>query len=99
MIIVNPDKAAIKQREEWKSSRAAAVEAITVTTAAGNTFDGDEVSQGRMARAIIAINAAAPGTAVNWILADNSVINATAEELTEALTLAGIAQAAAWVPN
>lgn len=84
-------------RAAWKASRAAAVEAIKVTTFAGNVFDGDEVSQGRMARAIIAINAAAPGTTVNWILADNTVIDATAAELTEALALAGAAQAALWV--
>lgn len=93
----NPPKTAAQLREEWKASRAAAVEAIDVTTAAGNTFDGDEISQGRMARAILALNAAAPGTTVNWILADNSVIDATAAELTEALALAGAAQAALWV--
>ena len=97
MIIVNADRAAIKQREQWNISRAAAVEAIKVTTQAGNTFDGDEISQGRMARAVLALNAAAPGTTVNWILADNSVIEATAAELTEALALAGAAQAALWV--
>ena len=93
----NPPKTAEQLREEWKASRAAAVEAIDVTTAAGNTFDGDEISQGRMARAILALNAAAPGTTVNWILADNSVIDATAAELAEALALAGAAQAALWV--
>ena len=93
----NPPKTADQLREEWKASRAAAVEAIDVTTAAGNTFDGDEISQGRMARAILALNASAPGTTVNWILADNSVIDATAAELTEALALAGAAQAALWV--
>lgn len=86
-------------REEWKASRAAAVEAIDVTTASGNTFDGDEISQGRMARAILALNASAPGTTVNWVLADNTVIDATAAELTEALALAGAAQAALWVAS
>ena len=94
---VNPPKTDEQLREEWKASRADAVEAIDVTTTAGNTFDGDEISQGRMARAILALNAAAPGTTVNWILADNSVIDATAAELTEALALAGAAQAALWV--
>lgn len=84
-------------REQWKAERAAAVAAITVTTQAGNTFDGDEVSQGRMARAILALNAAPPGTTANWVLADNSVIDATPAELTEALALAGAAQAALWV--
>lgn len=97
MIIVNQEKVAAKQREDLKSTRAASVESIKVTTADGNTFDGDEISQGRMARAILAINESAPGTTINWVLADNSVIDATAAELTEALALAGAAQAAIWV--
>lgn len=83
-------------RELAKRARAAAVAAITVTTQSGNTFDGDEVSQGRMARAILALSTGlAPS--VTWVLADNSVIDATAAELTEALVLAGQAQAALWV--
>ena len=83
-------------REELKAQRSAAVEAIKVTTAAGNTFDGDEVSQTRMARAIIGLSTGlAPS--VNWVLADNSVIQVTSAELTEALVLAGQAQAAIWV--
>lgn len=84
-------------REELKAARAAAVAAIKVTTAAGNTFDGDEISQSRMARAIIALGAAPAGTTVNWVLSDNTVILATPAELTEALLLAGSAQAALWV--
>jgi hypothetical protein len=88
--------APVKTREELKAARAIAVEAIKVTTQAGNTFDGDEVSQGRMARAIIALSTGlAPS--VSWVLADNSVIEATPQELTEALVLAGQAQAAIWV--
>lgn len=83
-------------REIAKAARAVAVAAIKVTTQAGNTFDGDEDSQGRMARAIIALSTGlAPS--VNWVLADNSVIQATAAELTEALVLSGMAQAALWV--
>jgi hypothetical protein len=83
-------------REIAKAQRAAAVNALTVTTAAGHTYQGDETSQGRMARAIIALNTGrAPS--VTWVLADNSVIQATAAELTEALVLAGQAQAAIWV--
>lgn len=93
---VNPPKTEAQLREEWKASRAAAVEAIKVTTTAGNEFDGDETSQGRMARAIIALGTT-PGGTVNWVLADNSVINATAAELAEALALAGAEQAALWV--
>lgn len=83
-------------REDLKAARQVAVEAIKVTTAAGNTFDGDETSQTRMARAIIALQAT--GTpSITWVLADNTVIQVTASELTEALALAGAAQAAVWV--
>lgn len=81
-----------------KLARAESVAAIKVTTQAGNTFDGDETSQGRMARAIIALSTGL-ATSVAWVLADNSVIQATAAELTEALVLAGQAQAAIWVIN
>ena len=86
-------------RATAKAARAVLVEAITVTTAAGNTFDGDETSQTRMARAIIALNAQpqTPVPTVSWVLANNTVIQATAAELTEALARAGAAQAAVWV--
>lgn len=85
-----------EKRTKAKEQRTLTVERIKVTTQAGNTFDGDEVSQGRMARAILALSTnAAPS--VNWVLADNSVIQATQAELTEALVLSGQAQAALWV--
>lgn len=89
-------------RDELKAQRDAAVAAIVVTTTAGNTFDGDETSQDRMSRAVVALSnsnpgAAPPGPTVNWVLADNTVIQATKDELAEALILAGGAQAAIWV--
>ena len=84
-----------KARAQAKAARAQAVEAITVTTAAGNVFDGDETSQNRMARAVIALHAT--GTpSITWTLADNTTTQATAAELTEALALAGAAQSALW---
>ena len=83
-------------RELAKQARAEQVERIQVTTQAGNNFDGDEISQTRMARAIIALQATGTPT-VNWVLADNSTIQATVAELSEALALAGSAQAALWV--
>lgn len=83
-------------RAEAKASRAAAVAGIKVTTQAGNTFDGDEISQTRMARAILVLQATSTPSTI-WVLADNTVITATAAELTEALALAGAAQAALWV--
>lgn len=91
-----PEPTADQLRAVAKAARAQRVAAIKVTTAAGHTFDGDETSQGRMARAIIALGTGlAPS--VSWVLADNTVIDATREELTEALVLAGQAQAALWV--
>lgn len=86
----------LEARERFKAERAAAVRAITVTTAAGNTFDGDETSQDRMVRAIVALQATGTPSVV-WVLADNSAVQATAAELAEALALAGAAQAALWV--
>ena len=83
-------------RETAKQSRQVAVENITVTTSAGNTFDGDEASQTRMARAILVLSSGAAST-VTWVLADNTVIQATEAELTEALAKAGAAQASMWV--
>lgn len=87
----------LPDREAAKAARAATVERIRVTTTAAHEFDGDEVSQGRMARAILGLDTAGPGATIPWVLADNSVINATAAELREALILAGQAQAAVWV--
>lgn len=85
-----------QQREQAKAARQAAVDAIKVTTAAGNTFDGDETSQTRMARAITVLSTGYAAT-VPWVLADNTVIQADIAELTEALAKAGAAQAAVWV--
>lgn len=81
-------------RQAFKAQRAAAVQAITVTTAAGNTFDGDETSQGRMARAILTLP---DGQTVRWVLHDNTEIDATSAELREALALAGAEQTRLWV--
>lgn len=83
-----------EQRELFKAERASAVKAIKVTTTLGNTFDGDEISQGRMARAILALP---DGQTVRWVLHDNTEIDATAAELREALALAGAEQARLWV--
>jgi hypothetical protein len=85
------------QREQFKVEREAAVKTITVTTSAGHTFDGDEISQGRMARAILGLQASGVGATTPWVLNDNSVIQVSAAELTEALTLAGAEQTRLWV--
>lgn len=91
---VNRLPALLAPRQAFKAQRAEAVQNITVTTAAGNTFDGDEESQTRMARAIVALP---EGATVPWVLADNSILQATASELREALALSGAEQARLWV--
>ena len=82
-------------REIAKAARAIAVDNIKVTTQAGNTFDGDENSQARMSRAVLVLSTGFANE-VPWVLADNSVIQADAAELTEALALSGQAQSALW---
>lgn len=77
-------------------ARDAAVASITVTTTAGNTFDGDEASQSRMERSITSLTSGFNGTTKSWKLADNSVITVDVNELKEALTLASLAQDAIW---
>ncbi len=95
-VAANQAAAAQAAREHAKAQRQAAVDAIKVTTQAGNTFDGDETSQTRMTRAVLAMQATG-APSVTWVLADNTVIQATVQELTEALALAGAEQARLWV--
>lgn len=83
-------------REQWKLERAALVAAITVEVD-GMTFDGDEISQGRMARAIVSLQSLPDGETVQWVLSDNTVVDVTKELLSQALTLAGLRQTELWV--
>lgn len=77
-----------------KAEREAAVAAIKVTTASGRTFDGDEASQSRMARALGAMD---DTDTTAWVLADNSVAQVGRMELREALRLAGAEMTRLWV--
>lgn len=95
LVVVGELSGPTDPREIAKAARATAVENIKVTTAAGHTFDGDETSQGRMSRAILALSTGAAAS-VPWVLADNTVIQADIAELTEALALAGAEQARLW---
>lgn len=92
-------QAATAAREAWKARRAEAVRNIKVTTASGRIFDGDEISQARMARAILGLQEAGEGATVTWVLADNTPVAVTADELSEALHLAGAEQARLWVAS
>jgi hypothetical protein len=82
-------------REEFKARRTAAVASILVDVD-GLQFDGDETSQGRMARAIIALNAAGVESTV-WVLANNEPVSVSVEQLSRALVLAGLEQSRLWV--
>jgi len=87
----------IVNRTEAKQSRAESVKNITVTTLAGNAFDGDETSQDRMTRAITAMEGLPVETTTLWVLSDNTAVQVTRDELKEALLLAGQAQSNIWV--
>jgi hypothetical protein len=86
--------AAQAARDVAKQRRADAVAAITVNVD-GMTFDGDEISQGRIARAILAMESAGvPNTP--WTLSNNAVAAVTVAQLRAALVKAGLAQTALW---
>ena len=87
-----PEKLAELARQEFKQQREVALRNLTVTTAAGNTFDADEVSQQRLARVI-----QAGVDTVEWILADNSKVVVSQQELQEALSLAVESQITLWI--
>lgn len=73
--------------EPLPPTRQELLDAITVTTQSGKVFDGDEVSQTRIARALqIAVYSSQ--TETNWKLRDNTVELVTIDELQEALALA-----------
>lgn len=77
-----------------KSFRANLVSKIEVTTQSGNSFDGNEDAQNRMARALAGMNDA---DVIPWVLSNNSIVNVGKAELKEALRLAGQSQSFLWV--
>lgn len=84
-------------RNVAKAERQAATKAILVTTATGNVFQGDELSQTRMSNVLQAYAEELPDGTVEWILADNTVATITMAELDEALRLSVDAQNAIWM--
>lgn len=97
MIIVDSELKAELDREAFKDLRAKAVERITVETASGRIFDGDEVSQNRMVRAITGLEDQPEGATVSWVLADNTRADVDLSEMREALRLAGLRQTELWM--
>ena len=88
------DDAALREAE--KIQRDITTAKILVTTAAGNVFNGDEVSQNRLSRAIMALQLTGTLT-THWVLANNVAVEVGAPELAEALALSGAAQTELWV--
>ena len=86
------EEVAMKQLVAAKAEREEYVKRIVVEVD-GMKFDGDEVSQDRMARSIIALDL---GEKVQWVLADNTIAQVTRAQLREALRKAGTAQTAIW---
>lgn len=86
-------KAASAAYQQWKSERQAAVDAITVEVD-GMVFDGDEVAQTRMARAVTAADHLSETT--EWTLANNSAVTVTVQQLKTACRLAGEEQTRIW---
>lgn len=84
-----------RELAQAKISRTQAVDNIVVTIN-NKQFDGDEISQTRMARAIIVLQAANLLT-TNWVLHDNTVSNVTVQELVQALAAAGQEQTRLWM--
>ncbi|MFZ6767525.1 DUF4376 domain-containing protein [Undibacterium sp. Di26W] len=87
-------KKAAAIRESKKAQRQAIVDAITVVVGE-KVFDGDEVSQGRMARALIALQFANLSS-TKWTLANNETVSVTVPELSQALILSGQRQTDIW---
>ena len=87
------DDAALREAE--KIQRDITTAKILVTTAAGNVFNGDEVSQNRLSRAIMALQLTGTLT-THWVLANNVATEVGVPELAEALALSGAAQTALW---
>ena len=83
-----------EDRRLRKEAREKKVERIVVEVA-GLKFDGDETSQNRMARTIVAMQTSGTVT-LPWTLADNTVAVVTQTQLSEALLRAGMEQSSMW---
>ena len=80
--------------EKAKYERAKQVAAIKVEVD-GMTFDGDETSQSRMARALEVANITGMQSTV-WVLADNTVAQVTVAQMQQALSKAMLEMGELW---
>lgn len=79
-------------REDSKQARKIAVDAIEVNYG-GVIYQGDEVSQERMARSLIGLE---DGEVINWGAKDNTVHSLQKSDLKEILRQAGQMQSNIW---
>ena len=94
----NVGKAVLKevdQRPMLKQQKIRTVNGITVTVGT-KVFDGDETSQNRMARAILAGQISGE-TSTEWKMADNSIELVTLAELEQAFVLASKQMKEIWL--
>lgn len=87
------EEIAAQELAQAKAERADAVSRIIVEVD-GMKFDGDEESQQRVARSIIALE---DGETMPWVLYDNTIAEVTKEQLKQVLRLAGQKQSELWV--
>ena len=87
------EELAARELAQAKAERADAVGKIIVEVD-GMAFDGDEESQQRVARSIIALE---DGETVPWVLYDNTIAEVTKAQLKQVLRLAGQKQSELWV--
>lgn len=92
----NQLSAAIQAREVAKHARTTKIAALTVTITSGKVFDANEAALARLTQAHV-VGTANNMTSTMWTLADNTRVTVTLAEITEAMTLAGLAQNAIWV--
>lgn len=86
-----------QEKKLLRQARATATREIVVTTAAGNTFPGDELSQDRLARVLLVTDPLST-VMIPWEKADGSAAQVLIHELREVLTLSVEAESLIWFP-
>jgi hypothetical protein len=99
--IAEQEAKALQERElnEFRASRQMALDNAIVTTTAGNQYNADERSIGRMASALLAISDKLPGYELAWSMADTAtgiMTQTTKADLAEAHRLAVENMAEIW---
>ena len=90
--MLTEEEKAAEELAQAKAERADAVSKIIVEVD-GMKFDGDETSQQRMSRSIVALE---DGETMPWVLYDNTIVEVTKEQLKQVLRLAGQKQTELW---